>query len=178
MVIEKAKAAKKSRKEPSPEVLVGFGSFNVGSRDYVKAPKPISIIFSGTVKKPESHMTPIEKMERLKIGISKNELESLKNRAKLDYDRLAKLLSVTRATLINKASSEKYSSVLSERIIGLADIYSYGYDVFEDENKFNQWMFKPNRALGGKTPFDVCDNQFGREEVRNIIGRIEFGIYS
>lgn len=137
-----------------------------------------AIIFVGTVKKPESKMTPIEKMERLSAGISKKDLETLKIRTELDYEKLAKLLSVTRATLINKPSSEKFNSALSERILGLADIYSYGYDVFEDEEKFNQWMFKQNRALGGRTPYEVCDNQFGREEVKNIIGRIDYGVYS
>ena len=143
-----------------------------------KVYKANPIIFSGTFKKAESHMTPIEKMERLSVGISKKELETLKTRTELDYEKLAKLLSVTRATLINKPSSEKFNSALSERILGLADIYSYGYDVFEDEYKFNQWMFKQNRALGGKTPYEVCNNQFGREEVKNIIGRIDYGVYS
>jgi len=137
-----------------------------------------AIIFSGSVAKPESQMTPIEKMERLTVGISKKELETLKVRTELDYDKLAKLLSVTRATLINKPKSEKFNSVLSERMLVLADIYSYGFDVFGDEEKFKQWMFKPNTALGGKTPFEICDNQFGREEVKNIIGRIDYGVYS
>ena len=137
-----------------------------------------AIIFSDTVTKPESQMTPIEKMERWSVGISKKELVRLKNRTELDYNKLAKLLSVTRATLIKKSSSEKFNSALSERILGLADIYSYGYHVFEDEEKFNQWMFSQNRALGGKTPYDVCNNQFGREEVKNIIGRIDYGVYS
>jgi len=39
-------------------------------------------------------------------------------------------------------------------------------------------MFKPNQALGGKTPFELIDNQFGREEVKNVIGRIDYGVYS
>jgi len=145
---------------------------------YGKAYRANAIILTGTVKKPESQMTPIEKMERLNAGISKKELETLKTRTELDYDKLAKLLSVTRATLINKPGSEKFNSSLSERILGLADIYSYGYNVFEDEEKFNHWMFKQNRALGGKTPYEVCNNQFGREEVKNIIGRIDYGVYS
>jgi putative toxin-antitoxin system antitoxin component (TIGR02293 family) len=144
----------------------------------VKSYKSNAIILSGKFKKPESKMSPIEKMEWLHIGISKKELETLKARTALDYDKLAKLLLVTRATLINKPSAEKFNSALSERILGLADIYSYGYDVFEDEEKFNQWMVKQNRALGGKTPYEVCNNQFGREEVKNIIGRIDYGVYS
>ena len=147
---------------------------NVHGKDH----KASSIIFSGGVKKAESQMTAIEKMAILSVGISKKELETLKARTELDYEKLAKLLSVTRATLINKPSSEKFSSTLSERILGLADIYSYGYEVFEDEDKFNKWMFKKNRALGEKSPYEVCDNQFGREEVKNIIGRIDYGVYS
>lgn len=156
----------------------GFAKAKVVQAVRGRVYKASSIITSGTIKKTESQMTAIEKMERLSVGISKKELETLKTRTQLDYEKLARLLSVTRATLINKPSSEKFNSALSERILGLADIYSYGYDVFEDEDKFNQWMFKHNRALGGKTPYDVCDNQFGREEVKNIIGRIDYGVYS
>lgn len=137
-----------------------------------------AIILADAAHKPENLMTPIEKMDIVRIGVSKKDLESLKKIADLDYDDLAKALSVTRATLINKKREEKFNSVLSERIVGLADIYSYGYEVFEDEERFNRWMFRPNKALGGQTPYDLLDNQFGREEVRNIIGRIEFGVYS
>ena len=77
-----------------------------------------------------------------------------------------------------KKKQQKFSTVLSERIMSLADIYSYGYEVFEDEDRFNRWMFRPNRALNGKAPYELMDNHFGREEVRNIIGRIEYGVYS
>ena len=57
-------------------------------------------------------------------------------------------------------------------------MYSYGYEVFEDESNFNEWIFRPNQALGGKQPYELLDNQFGREEVKNFIGRIDFGVYS
>lgn len=137
-----------------------------------------SIIFVKAKGKSESKMTALEKMETLRLGISKSDLEKLKSRASLDYDKLAKALSVTRATLINKKGEETFNSTLGERIIGLADIYSYGYEVFEDSVLFNQWMFRANKALGGKAPYDIIDNQFGREEVKNIIGRIDYGVYS
>jgi uncharacterized protein (DUF2384 family) len=37
---------------------------------------------------------------------------------------------------------------------------------------------KPVRALGGKKPFDLLHTSFGREEVRNLLGRIDYGVYS
>lgn len=137
-----------------------------------------AIIYVGLQDKPENQMTPFEKMEKLQEGLSKKDLEKLKSRTELDYDKLSKALSVTRATLIKKKGIQKYSYALSERILGLADIYSYGYKVFEDEARFKDWMFKPNYALGGKAPYDIINNQFGREEVKNLIGRIEYGVYS
>ena len=123
-------------------------------------------------------LTPIEKMQMAQKGVSKIYLEKLKDMANLDYQKLATALAVTRATLINKKKQDKFNASLSERIVGLADLYDYGFKVFEDKEKFNRWMVAPNKALGGKAPFDIINSQFGREEVKNILGRIEYGVYS
>lgn len=136
-----------------------------------------SIIVEKTAK-PEWQMTAVEKMDMVRDGVSKKDLESLKSKTNLDYDKLSILLSTTRATLINKKGTENFSAALSERIISIADLYSYGFEVFEDETKFKEWVFRPNQALGGKQPFELIDNQFGREEVKNLIGRIDYGVYS
>lgn len=151
---------------------------NAGLRIIKTTSQNIPIILSGSTKIPETQMTYFEKIHVIKEGISKQDLENFKKKAALDYDKLAKALSVTRATLINKKKNQKFNAVLSERILSLADIYSYGYEVFEDEEKFNSWMFSPNRALGGSTPFELANNQFGREEIKNLIGRIEYGVFS
>ena len=127
---------------------------------------------------PLNKMTSFEKMTLLNVGIKKNDLEQFKLKTHLDYDKLAQALAVTRATLINKKQNEVYSENISEKILALTDLYSFGYEVFEDVEKFNAWMFASNNALAGKKPFDIVDNQFGREEIKNILGRIEYGIYS
>ncbi|RYY06185.1 MAG: DUF2384 domain-containing protein [Sphingobacteriaceae bacterium] len=137
----------------------------------------ISIIIDKTGK-AEWQMTPVEKMQLVKDGLSKTDLEKLKTKTNLDYDKLSILLSTARATLINKKGTAQFNTSISEKILSIADVYSYGFKVFEDETKFNEWVFKPNRALGGKQPFELLDNQFGREEVKNLIGRIDYGVYS
>jgi putative toxin-antitoxin system antitoxin component (TIGR02293 family) len=138
----------------------------------------INIVLRGTTTKPENSLTTFEKMAIVNNGISKKGLEQLKTRSAIDYDRLAKMLATTKVTLINKKGDEKFSASLSEKILSVADVYSYGYEVFEDVERFNSWMLSPIRALGGKAPYEIMDNQFGREEVKNIIGRIEHGVYS
>lgn len=138
----------------------------------------MDVILSNATEKPERQLSGFEKMHIVRDGVTKKDLELLKNKADLDYTMLAKALSVTRATLINKKRSERFGAGLSEKIVGMADLYSYGFEVFEDKERFNHWMSKPNKALGGQIPYDLIDNQFGREEVRNLIGRIDYGIYS
>ena len=134
--------------------------------------------YDGNLAIPLVEMTSYQKMQIVRDGITKTYLANLKEETSLDYDALAQALSVTRSTLINKKGEQKFSDHISERIIAVAELYSYGYEVFEDKNNFNRWMFAPNQALSGATPFEFMDNQFGREEIRNLIGRIAYGVYS
>jgi putative toxin-antitoxin system antitoxin component (TIGR02293 family) len=136
------------------------------------------VLLPGTASKPESQMTAFEKMNMIREGVSKKDLEYFKQQAELDYGQLAGTFSVARATLINKKTAEKFNQTLSEKIVSLADIYSYGYEVFGDRDRFNKWIFRANRALGGQPPYALLDNQYGREEVRSVIGRIDYGVYS
>jgi putative toxin-antitoxin system antitoxin component (TIGR02293 family) len=130
------------------------------------------------VKGPENKLTGMEKMELVEDGISKLSLEALKKQMGFDYDQLAQVLNVARATLINKKSSEKFNTDLSDKIMNLADIITYGFEVFEDHARFKAWLLSPVRALGGKRPFDLLHTSFGRDEVRDLLGRIDHGVYS
>jgi putative toxin-antitoxin system antitoxin component (TIGR02293 family) len=119
-----------------------------------------------------------QKIGVIKEGISKEELENLKEQTGLDYDTLAKVLSVAKATLHNKKGRDKFDVSISERILLLADIYSYGYQVFEQKEGFNNWMKASNTALAGSSPLQMLDTLYGMEEVKHLIGRIEYGVYS
>ena len=139
---------------------------------------PMIAILGAKSKKPEYVLTGIEKIEKIREGISRNELEQLKEQTGLDYDTLARIFSVAKATLFNKKGEEKFNTYLSEKIFSLADLYSYGYEVFEDKGHFNQWIERENRALGGQAPIALLDTIYGIEEVKNLVGRIEYGVYS
>ncbi len=137
-----------------------------------------------TAEKKESKVIPVyqwssyQKIDAIKEGISKEELENLKEQTGLDYDTLSKVLSVAKATLHAKKGQAKFDTSVSERLLLLADIYSYGYQVFESKEGFNQWMKKENRALGGVAPLTLLDTLYGMDEVKHLIGRIEYGVYS
>ncbi|QAA82400.1 DUF2384 domain-containing protein [Aequorivita sp. H23M31] len=146
------------------------------STDYVKE-APTSF-YQGNLAVPLVDLTSYQKMQIVRDGITKSYLTKLKEETSLDYDALAQALSVTRSTLINKKNDQRFSDHVSERIVAVAELYSFGYEVFENKDNFNSWMFSPNQALSGAKPFELMDNQFGREEIRNLIGRIAHGVFS
>ena len=118
-----------------------------------------------------------EKITMIRSGISKKELEKVKEQSGLDYDSLSSILSVSRATLINKKGADKFDAATSERILLLADTLAYGQSVFEDKDRFNTWMKSSNKALGNKPPISIMDTVYGIREVQNLIGRIEHGVF-
>lgn len=127
---------------------------------------------------PVFQWSSYQKIDAIKEGISKEELENLKDQTGLDYDTLAKVLSVAKATLHNKKGKAKFDMYVSERLLLLADLYSYGYEVFENKESFNRWMKTENTALGGTAPVYMLDTLYGMEEVKHLIGRIDYGVYS
>jgi putative toxin-antitoxin system antitoxin component (TIGR02293 family) len=127
---------------------------------------------------PIYRWSSFDKIDAVKNGISKEELENLKAGAELDYDTLSRVLNIAKASLHNKKGKDKFDTSVSERIFMLADLYSYGYEVFEDKQRFNTWMKSENRALGSLTPLSLIDTLYGLEEIKHLIGRIEYGVYS
>lgn len=119
-----------------------------------------------------------EKISVIEGGISKAEFEEVKKETGLDYETLAHILAVTKATLHNKKGNEKFNTVVSERLLLLAELYAYGIEVFGEKERFNRWLVSEIRALGFKRPIDRLGTTLGMQEVKQIIGRIAYGVYS
>jgi len=60
----------------------------------------------------------------------------------------------------------------------LKKLYNYGYEVFGDKQKFHKWLERDCMALGGKAPASFLVSEDGIEKVYQILGRIDYGVYS
>lgn len=117
------------------------------------------------------------KEEFVKAGITKAQLTRLKNVLGLDYFTLSGMLAITERTIHMKKEDETFSHIISDRIMGIAELYSYGYKVFGQRERFNAWMRMPNKYFQGRTPIELMDTQGGAKEVRDEIRRFEVGIF-
>ncbi len=118
-----------------------------------------------------------KKIEIVKKGISKDQLASLKEIFDLEYSMLSKILGVTDRTLYLKKGEEVFNQSVSDRIMALAELYSYGYRLFKSRGLFHHWIKSTNRALGDVAPVSLLDTQVGMQEVKNELHRKESGIF-
>ena len=132
----------------------------------------------GRRSEPEHKVGITRAIGVIKRGISQKELLNLKNETELDYEKLSFIVGVTRQTLAKKDGSYTYEVSESDKIFRLAELYSYGYDVFENKEGFNLWMRTENAALGNARPINFLDTVYGFQEVKDLIGRIDYGVYS
>jgi putative toxin-antitoxin system antitoxin component (TIGR02293 family) len=110
-------------------------------------------------------------------GITKKELTQLKEIFELDYFTLSCMLAVTERTIHMKKSEENFSQIISDRIMHIAELYSFGYHVFGDRNLFNSWMKRPNRNFLQVAPVDLMHTLIGSKQVENEIFRHQVGLF-
>lgn len=76
------------------------------------------------------------------------------------------------------AKGEPLSPVESERAYRLANVISLADQVFGNHEKSLRWLHKPLKALGGKAPLDVLDNEPGSRMVEDLLGRLDEGYFA
>lgn len=58
------------------------------------------------------------------------------------------------------------------------EVYNRAMEVLGSQSNATGWLTRKLMPLEGKTPVDACRTREGRQQVLNILGRIEHGIFS
>jgi len=107
--------------------------------------------------------------------------------AYLDFQRetgfsrtdMAGFLGVSPHYFNNKTKTDKLTKHASERLIKLNEVWVFGMACFNGNKvDFNQWLQMPLAPLHGRTPLQLMTNFIGMEEVKQLLGRIQYGVYS
>lgn len=77
-----------------------------------------------------------------------------------------------------KRDQRKFDVLISEKILLLTMFFKYGASVFSDKQHFQGWLSSPNLALGNRTPKSLLSTDIGVGLVKDVIGRLEHGVYS
>lgn len=130
---------------------------------------------------PKPNLTEISDLDLIalsKTGLASREMVALAQRLDLSGKEIAKLLTLSQRTFHRRKPEQLLDQVASERLLMLTKLADHGFDVFEDQGKFNRWLRRPLRILSNQAPLDILDTSQGIKMVDTILGRIEYGVYS
>jgi putative toxin-antitoxin system antitoxin component (TIGR02293 family) len=123
--------------------------------------------------------SPFDFIHIAKEGVNANVINNFTKYFKLRRALVANMLNISepslyRWTKANKSLERNYSIKLFE----ITDLFLYGIEVFASKQNFFKWLNLPNAALGGLEPLELIELPDGVSKVRDVIGRIEHGVYS
>lgn len=121
----------------------------------------------------ESQLT----VEKVRAGFSFNVFATLRDLLGTTDAELASLLLIPVRTFRRRAKTKAFDRDESDRLARVAAIYVKAAKIFGPDQA-REWMKTPLPALGGSTPLALSDTTLGATEVEDLIGRIDYGVYS
>ena len=121
---------------------------------------------------------PTELIRQIQKGLRFSELETLQNSIDLPFEQLAAKLSISRSTLQRRKAAGRLSPEESDKVIRFSRLLEHAARVFGDIEKGRAWLKYPQYGLGGAVPLDYARTEIGAREVDNLLGRIDYGVYS
>ena len=121
---------------------------------------------------------PLELIDYSRQGLVGTEAGRIGTMLAVTDKEMAGLLNQSVATFHRQAKADKLDTMTSERLLLLAKLATYGRDVFQDQGKFTRWLRRPLRLFDDRSPFDLLDTTTGIQLVEDVLGRIEYGVFS
>jgi len=121
---------------------------------------------------------PTELIRKIQKGLRFSELETLQSTIDLPFEQLAANLSISRSTLQRRKAAGRLSPDESDKVIRFSRLLEHAARVFGDIEKGRAWLKYPQYGLGGAVPLDYARTEIGAREVDNLLGRIDYGVYS
>jgi putative toxin-antitoxin system antitoxin component (TIGR02293 family) len=128
------------------------------------------------------HKTPVtairRQIEQIRTGLSFRAVQNLQKALDLPMERIASVLGMSRATLHRRKLQGKIDREESEKLVRYQSLLKKAEEVFGDAENAREWLTHRQRGLGNAVPLEFAKSELGAREVENLLGRIEYGVYS
>jgi putative toxin-antitoxin system antitoxin component (TIGR02293 family) len=112
-------------------------------------------------------------------GINSNVITNFRKHFNISLQATAEMLNVSEPTIYRWTKANKrLERNFTVKLFEITDLFLYGSEVFKNKEKFLQWLDLPNTALGGMQPNELIEIPGGVSKIKDVIGRIEHGVYS
>lgn len=122
--------------------------------------------------------SPSQLVEILQLGLPVKELDALQASLAVPMERLVPMLGLSKATFHRRKASGRLGTAESDRVVRFARLMGKATEVLESEDSARRWLNAPQFGLGGAIPLEYAATEVGAREVEDLLGRIEYGVYS
>jgi putative toxin-antitoxin system antitoxin component (TIGR02293 family) len=121
----------------------------------------------------------IDNAQVVRAGLSIESFKRVAGYYQLTDAQMSKVVGTSVRTIVRLQKEHKpLNATWSDRLYRLARVAAQAQDVLESSETATSWLKRPNRALEGNAPIDLLDTDAGTEQVMELLGRIEYGVYS
>ncbi len=120
----------------------------------------------------------LDQIAQIKEGLTIEAMSALTTNLNITEKHLAKVVGLSISTLAIRKKTGRLKPTESERVMRVDRIFRRAMEVFKDQAIAKRWIKSPAKALGGIAPIDFTETDIGAREVENLLGRIEYGVYS
>jgi putative toxin-antitoxin system antitoxin component (TIGR02293 family) len=131
-----------------------------------------------SAKVRSTNFTSSKIVEALRVGLPIQELKDLQTSLDIPMERLGPMLGISKATWHRRKTGGKLDTAESDRVVRFARLMGKAVEVLESEEKAREWLGSPQFGLGGSVPLEYAETEVGAREVEDLLGRIEYGVYS
>lgn len=123
---------------------------------------------------------PADKIIHLvRRGLPFSRLTGVSSEIGIPVRELAVVLEIPERTLARRRVAGRLGRDESERLLRVARVVAKAIRLFEgDVMAAMAWLKTPQKALSHNTPLSYARFEVGAQEVENLIGRLEHGVFS
>ena len=119
-----------------------------------------------------------QQIERIRAGLGFHELEKLQKALGVTLEKIGNALGMSRATLHRRKIQRRLDAEESEKLVRYQRLLAKAAEVFGSPDNAREWLTHAQRGLGEAIPLEFAKSEIGAREVENLLGRIEYGVYS
>jgi putative toxin-antitoxin system antitoxin component (TIGR02293 family) len=121
---------------------------------------------------------PTEQIAAAREGLPLTAFAALAAALSISEAALASLTGVSQTTLTRRKRSGRLSPDEGEHLLRIALLLERASGVFGGTDVAADWLKHPNLSLGNAAPLEFARSEIGAREVMDLLGRIEYGVYS
>lgn len=126
---------------------------------------------------PENPLTVADQVE---AGLSFSVFSDAKHSLALTDADLAEVLDISTRTLhrLSHTPDARFSLSVGDRLSRLLRIADFAMEVLGSSKRVQDWLREPQFGLGMRTPLHLLRTDAGTQEVWDLLGRIQYGVYA